>query len=127
MSTLIMVIDDSATVRKIVETCLGREGFEVKGFPDGFEAFKWLVDTSRIPDLALIDIGLPKIDGYEVIRRLKQKPQFAAMVIILISRRDGLLDRLKGRLEGAKAYLVKPLKTEELLSVVRSHLGDSPQ
>ncbi|HLZ57196.1 MAG TPA: response regulator [Ktedonosporobacter sp.] len=127
MSKLIMVIDDSATVRKIVETCLHREGFEVNGFPDGIEAMKWLVNEPRIPDLALIDIGLPQIDGYEITRRLKQKPQFASIVIILISRRHGMLDRLKGRLAGAKAYLVKPLKTEELISIVTLHLGSSPQ
>ena len=127
MSKLIMVVDDSATIRKIIETSLGREGFEVQSFPDGIEAMKWLANQPRIPDLALIDIGLPKIDGYEVIRRIKQKPQFATIVIILISRRNGLLDRLKGRLAGAKAHLVKPLRTEELLSVVRSYLGSTPQ
>jgi twitching motility two-component system response regulator PilG len=127
MSKLIMIIDDSPTVRKIVETCLGREGLEVKSFPDGIQAMKWLAEHQRIPDLALIDLGLPHIDGYEVTRRLKQKPPFATMVIILISRRDGMLDRMKGRLAGAKAYVVKPLKTEELISVVRLHLGSSAQ
>ena len=107
-----MVIDDSATVRKIVATSLGREGFEVKSFTDGFEAFKWLVDTSRIPDLELIDIALPKIDGYEVIRQIRQKPQFAAMVIILISRRDRMrtrtTDRLLTRAQNGYGYLRLP-------------------
>jgi twitching motility two-component system response regulator PilG len=124
MSKLIMVIDDSATVRKIVETCLGREGFEVRGFPDGVEAMRWLTEPgSRIPDLVILDIGLPKMDGYEVARRLKTKPQFANTVIIMLSRRDGVIDRLKGRLAGAKDYITKPFKTQEIINVIESYLG----
>src|SRR6266567_4727417 len=99
MSKLVMVIDDSLTVRKIVETCLGREGFYVKGFSDGVEAMKWLLGhDARIPNLILLDIGLPKMDGYEVSRHLKAKPQFSQTVIIMLTRRDGVIDRLKGRL-----------------------------
>src|SRR5579883_3366251 len=125
MSKLVMVIDDSATVRKIVETCLGREGFEVKGFADGVEAMRWLTEPySRVPNLVILDIGLPKMDGYEVARRLKAKPQFSNTVIIMLTRRDGIIDKLKGRLAGAKDYLTKPFKTEELISVIESHLGE---
>jgi twitching motility two-component system response regulator PilG len=124
MSKLIMVIDDSATVRKIIEACLGREGFEVKSFNDGVEAMSWLTEPgSRIPDLVLLDIGLPKMDGYEVARRLKTKPQFANTVIVMLSRRDGVIDRLKGRLAGAKDYLTKPFKTQEIITVIESYLG----
>ena len=90
MSKLIMVIDDSTTVRKIIETCLGRQGFQVLGFSDGIEAMRWLMGpTSRVPDLVLLDIGLPKMDGYEVARRLKIKPQFSNTVIVMLSRRMG--------------------------------------
>ena len=124
MSKLVMVIDDSATVRKIIETCLGREGFEVKGFSDGVEAIRWLTEPyARIPDLVILDIGLPKMDGYEVARRLKAKPQFNTTVIIMLSRRDGMIDRLKGRLAGAKDYITKPFKTQDIISVTQSYLG----
>ena len=124
MSKLVMVIDDSATVRKIVETCLGREGFDVQGFQDGVEAIRWLSGPqARIPDLVILDIGLPKMDGYEVARRLKTKPQFSNTVIVMLSRRDGVIDKLKGRLAGAKDYLTKPFKTQEVISVIESHLG----
>ncbi|MBO0778622.1 MAG: response regulator [Ktedonobacteraceae bacterium] len=124
MSKLVMVIDDSATVRKIVETCLGREGFDVYGFPDGVEAMRWLNGAqARIPDLVLLDIGLPKMDGYEVARRLKNKPQFGNTVIIMLSRRDGMIDRLKGRLAGAKEYVTKPFKTQDLVTTIGSYLG----
>ncbi|GCE18912.1 response regulator [Dictyobacter kobayashii] len=124
MSKLVMVIDDSATVRKIVETCLRREGFDVKSFPDGVEAMRWLTEPeARIPDLVILDIGLPKMDGYEVARRLKTKPQFSNTVIVMLSRRDGMIDKLKGRLAGAKDYLTKPFKTQDLIAVIESHLG----
>jgi DNA-binding response OmpR family regulator len=127
MSKLVMVIDDSTTVRKIVETCLGRQGFQVLGFPDGVEAMRWLMEpTSRVPDLVLLDIGLPKMDGYEVARRLKIKPQFSNTVIIMLSRRDGMIDRLKGRLAGAKDYITKPFKTQDMISVIESYLGGIP-
>ncbi len=124
MNKLVMVIDDSATVRKIIETCLGREGFIVRSFPDGVEAMKWLTGPeNRVPDLVLLDIGLPKMDGYEVARRLKTKPQFSKTLIIMLTRRDGVFDRLKGRLAGAKDYITKPFKTQDIISVIESHLG----
>ena len=124
MSKLVMVIDDSATVRKIVETCLKREGIEVKSFPDGVEAMRWLTEPeARIPNLVILDIGLPKMDGYEVARRLKTKPQFSNTVIIMLSRRDGMIDKLKGRLAGAKDYLTKPFKTQDIIAVIESHLN----
>jgi twitching motility two-component system response regulator PilG len=121
---LILVIDDSATVRKIIETCLGREGFEVIGFEDGIEAMRWLGQPSaRVPDLVFLDIGLPKMDGYEVARRLKSKPEFARTVFVILSRRDGVLDRLKGRLAGAREYMTKPFKTQDIIALVESYLG----
>lgn len=125
MSKLVMVIDDSITVRKIVETCLGREGFDVKSFSDGVEAMRWLTNDPerRIPDLVILDIGLPQMDGYEVARHFKAKPEFSNTIIIMLSRRDGMIDRLKGRLAGAKAYLTKPIKTQELVAVIGSLLG----
>jgi twitching motility two-component system response regulator PilG len=124
MNKLVMVIDDSNTVRKIIETCLGREGFDVRGFPDGVEAMRWLTEPdARIPDLVILDIGLPKMDGYEVARRLKSKPQFSNTVIIMLSRRDGMIDRLKGRLAGARDYITKPFKTQDIIAVTEAHLG----
>lgn len=124
MSKLIFVIDDSQTVRKIVGITLSRVGFQVLGFTDGVEAMRWLAGpVGRVPDLIILDIGLPKIDGYEVARRLKEKPQFRDTVIIMLTRRDGLLDRLKGRLAGASDYMIKPFKGGELIGLVERRLG----
>jgi DNA-binding response OmpR family regulator len=124
MSKLVMIIDDSTTVRKIIENCLIQKGFEVQGFPDGVEAIRWLTQPgTQVPDLVILDISLPKMDGYEVARRLKSKPQFSNTVIVMLSRHDGMIDRLKGRLVGAKDYLTKPFKTQDIVNVIETHLG----
>ena len=124
MGKLVMIIDDSLTVRKIMETSLKREGFESVSYSDGIEALKALMQPGgRIPDLVILDIGLPKMNGYEIARRLKTKQQYNNTVIIMLTGRDGVLDRLKGRLAGAKEYITKPFRTQEVMSVVQSHLG----
>jgi DNA-binding response OmpR family regulator len=123
MGKLVMVIDDSATVRKIIETCLGREGFEVKTFNDGVEAVRWLTEPQApVPDLVLLDIELPKMDGYEVARRLKTKQRFHDTVIVMLSRRDGVIDRIKGRLVGARDYVSKPFKTQDIIAITQAYL-----
>lgn len=124
MHQFVIVIDDSLVIRKILETCLQRAGYEVRSFADGVEALRWLATPeARIPALILVDLGLPKLDGYEVIRHLKARPAFEQTVFVIVSRRDGVLDRLKGRLAGAHAYLTKPFQTGEVLAVVQAHLG----
>ncbi|HZT98818.1 MAG TPA: response regulator [Ktedonobacteraceae bacterium] len=124
---LILVIDDSQTVRKILEVCLSREGFRVKSFPDGVEAMRWIIeDRSHTPDLIWLDIGLPKMDGYEVARHMKSKPRFNNTIIVMLSRRDGMIDRLKGKLAGAKAYLSKPFTTQDIIKVTQFYLGLAP-
>src|SRR5450755_2404511 len=123
-SRLVMVIDDSPTVRKIVETCLRREGFEVESFPDGVAAIRWLARPDAcIPALVILDINLPKMDGYEVARHFKSDPRLKQTVVVMLSRRDGVVERLKGRLVGAKDYLVKPFKTQDIVAVAETYLG----
>ncbi len=124
MSRVIVVIDDSLTVRKILETCLRWAGYEVKSFPDGVEALRWLTKPEAcIPALVLVDLGLPKLDGYDVIRHLKARSGFEQTVLVIISRRDGVLDRIKGRLAGAHAYVTKPFRTQTIIALVQAHLG----
>lgn len=124
MSKLVMIIDDSLTVRKIIETSLRREGFASVSYPDGIEALRALNERRHpIPDLVILDIGLPRMDGYEVARHLKTKQQFGNTTIVMLSKRDGVIDRLKGRLAGAKDYITKPFRTQEVMSVVHSHLN----
>ncbi len=125
MGNLVMVIDDSLTVRKIMETSLKREGFEAISFPDGLQAMQALARGDvPVPDLILLDVGLPKMDGYEVARAFKQKNRLGNTVIIMLSGRDGMIDKFRGRLAGAKEYITKPFKPAEVIAVVRTHLPE---
>lgn len=123
---LIVIIDDSPTVRAIVKTCLQRAAFRVREFNDGVEAFRWLGSPEgEVPSLVFLDIGLPHMDGYEVLRLLRAKPKYRQTVTIMLSCRDGVIDRLKGRLAGASAYVTKPFRTEDLLAITRAALARS--
>ena len=125
MSRLIIVIDDSLTIRKILSVCLRRADYEVKCFEDGIQALGWLNTLeARIPDLAIVDLGLPKLDGYEIIRLLKARPALEHTVLVILSAHDGILDRVKGRLAGAHAYLTKPFRTQTILEVIQMHLKE---
>ena len=124
LSALILVVDDSATVRKILETCLSRAGYQVASFPDGVTALRWLLTPGvRLPNLILLDIEMPTMDGYAVAQYLKARPQYRHIPIVILSGRRGVLDRLKGRLAGAEHYLTKPLRTQTLLDTVQEHLA----
>ncbi len=122
MSKLVMVIDDSLTVRKILEVALKREGIDVMTCADGLEALRTLkAQPHLIPDVIFIDICMPQMDGYTVLRLLRTSSRFDATLIVIPSKRDGVMDRLKGRLAGATVYMTKPFKTKEILSVVLQH------
>jgi twitching motility two-component system response regulator PilG len=121
----IMVIDDSLVVRTILKIGLERKGFQVECCEDGVEALLSLGEPGRqaLPDLIILDIMLPRLDGYEVMRLLKGRPDLCGIVVLILSARDGTLDRLKGRLAGAKGYVTKPFKMQEVVGAVRDLLG----
>ncbi len=119
----VVVIDDSVVVRKIVEIILHRYGIACMSYQDGYEALRaFKAGEDYVPDLIFLDIGLPRIDGYDLLRLLKMSPQFDHTTVVMLSGRDGVLDRLKSRLAGAKGYITKPFKTQELLSIALSYL-----
>lgn len=122
----VLVIDDSPTVRAVVELALRREGYTTRAFPDGVEAMRWMIGPgSWFPDLIIVDIGLPKMDGYEVIRHLKANPHLANAVCITLSARDGRVDQLKGKLVGAQMCLTKPCTVQALCRAARTCLTDT--
>ncbi len=124
VAPLILVVDDSLTVRKIVEVTLRRAGFAVLSFADGVTARRWLhTPEAAIPALIYLDIGLPHMDGYEVARILRDLPGLERTVIIMLSARAGLLDCLKSRLVGARDHLSKPFKVEQLVALTREALA----
>jgi len=123
MCKLVVVIDDSLTVCKIVETCLEREGYKVKSFHDGIEVLRWLMSPEAcIPKLMLLDIGLPRMDGYTIVQALKKKPEFGDTVFVMISRHGGMADRLKARLAGARGLLPKPFTTQDLVTLAHYYV-----
>lgn len=122
-SPSILVVDDSPTIRMVVEKMLCCEGYRVKTFPDGLAALQWLREgNGPLPQLILLDIELPKMDGYAIARTLKAKPALAHTTIVMMSSHDGVVDRIKGQLVGAKGYLPKPFTVEELLGTVGPYL-----
>lgn len=128
MTTSILIIDDSICVRKILEITLRRAGYLTTSFADGYDALRWLAsEEARIPDLILLDLMLPKMDGYTVLRCLKKRRATAQTPVVILSGRTGVIDRLKGRLAGACVYLTKPFHQQTILEVVRMHLASSEE
>jgi twitching motility two-component system response regulator PilG len=128
MNQLIIMVDDSELVRKILEVTLRRAGYDdVRSFPDGIELLRWLaIPQPCRPALVIVDLMMPKMDGYELIRRLKAKPTFARTIFVILSGRAGVLDKLKGRLSGASVYLTKPFKTQDIVAVVAAYVEPAP-
>lgn len=117
----VMIIDDSPVVRKIVEATMRRAGVSCTGYENGLEALQALKHRQdEVPDLIFLDIGLPKIDGYDVLRLLKTSPHLDRTPVFVLSARDSVLDRVKSRLAGARGHIIKPFKVHELISVVRA-------
>ncbi|ROH89215.1 response regulator [Stagnimonas aquatica] len=115
-----MVIDDSQTIRRTAETLLVKEGYEVVTAADGFEALAKIADQK--PDLIFIDIMMPRLDGYQACALIKGNAKYAATPVIMLSSKDGLFDRARGRIVGSDEYLTKPFTKDELLGAVKAYL-----
>ena len=115
----VMVIDDSKTIRRTAETLLKKEGFEVITATDGFEALSMIADHQ--PDLILLDIMMPRLDGYQTCALIKHHRVFRRKPVVMLSSKDGLFDRARGRVVGSDNYITKPFTREELLSVIEQH------
>ena len=112
----VMIVDDSPTIRKILGLTLERAGYKVAAEPDGESALERLSQT--VPDVILLDIAMPKIDGYEVCRRIKGDPRTSHVPVVMLSGKDGFFDKVKGRVAGASEYLTKPFETPAVLAAV---------
>ena len=112
----VMVIDDSKTIRRTAETLLKKEGCEVLTAVDGFEALAKISDQK--PAIIFVDIMMPRLDGYQTCALIKNNPQFRATPVIMLSSKDGLFDRARGRMVGSDQYLTKPFTKDSLLQTV---------
>ncbi|MCC5864851.1 MAG: response regulator [Wenzhouxiangella sp.] len=119
----IMLIDDSRTIRRSAETMLSREGCEVITANDGFEALALI--HKHEPDLIFVDIMMPRLDGYQTCAIIKNNSRFRQVPVIMLTSKDGLFDKARGRIVGSDQYLTKPFTRDELLSAVRDQVGNA--
>lgn len=117
-----MVIDDSKTIRRTAETLLKKVGCEVITAIDGFDALSKIADQK--PDIIFIDIMMPRLDGYQTCALIKNNKAFKSTPVIMLSSKDGLFDKAKGRIVGSDQYLTKPFSRDELLSAIRDHVQE---
>ena len=115
----VLVIDDSKTIRRTAETLLAKEGCEVFTAVDGFDALSKVNDHD--PDLIFCDILMPRLDGYQTCAIIKRNLKFAGVPIIMLSSKDGLFDKARGRMVGSEDYLTKPFTKDQLLHAVQQH------
>jgi len=117
----ILVIDDSKTIRRTAETLLSKEGCEVFTAVDGFDALSKIADHQ--PDLIFVDIMMPRLDGYQTCSLIKHNKLFKDTPVVMLSSKDGLFDRARGRIVGSEQYLTKPFTKDELLGAIATQLG----
>lgn len=117
----VMVIDDSNTIRRSAEIFLVQAGCQVILAEDGFDALSKVTDHQ--PDVIFCDIVMPRLDGYQTCAILKRNNRFSATPVIMLSSKDGLFDRARGRMVGSDEYLTKPFTKESLLRAVGTHAG----
>lgn len=116
----VMVIDDSKTIRRSAESLLQKAGCEVITADNGFEALPMI--SAQHPDIMFIDIMMPRLDGYQTCALVKNNAKYREIPIIMLSSKDGLFDRAKGKVVGAEQYLTKPFTRDDLLGAIRTHL-----
>ncbi|HUG97981.1 MAG TPA: twitching motility response regulator PilG [Gammaproteobacteria bacterium] len=116
----VLVVDDSKTIRRTAETLLSKEGCEVYTAVDGFDALSKIADHH--PDIIFVDIMMPRLDGYQTCALIKHNKVFKSTPVIMLSSKDGLFDRARGRIVGSEQYLTKPFTRDELLSAIETHV-----
>lgn len=117
----ILVVDDSKTIRRTAETLLTKEGCQVYTAIDGFDALSKIADHQ--PDLIFVDIMMPRLDGYQTCSLIKHNKMFRDTPVIMLSSKDGLFDRARGRIVGSEQYLTKPFTKDELLSAISNQIN----
>ena len=115
----VLVIDDSNTIRRSAEIFLKQGGHNVLLAEDGFDALSKVNDHD--PDLIFCDILMPRLDGYQTCAIIKRNARFAEVPVIMLSSKDGLFDKARGRMVGSEDYLTKPFTKDQLLQAVAQH------
>ncbi|MBU0915230.1 MAG: response regulator [Gammaproteobacteria bacterium] len=118
----VLVIDDSNTIRRSAEIFLKQGGYEVVLAEDGFDALSKVNDHA--PDIIFCDILMPRLDGYQTCAIIKRNPRFANTPVIMLSSKDGLFDKARGRMVGSQDYLTKPFTKDQLLQAVAQYTAE---
>jgi len=114
----VLVIDDSKTIRRSAENLLSKEGCDVITATDGFDALAKIADSK--PEIIFVDIMMPRLDGYQTCALIKNNSEFKATPVVMLSSKDGLFDKAKGRIVGSDRYITKPFSKDELLGTIRT-------
>jgi twitching motility two-component system response regulator PilG len=114
----VLVIDDSKTIRRSAETLLAKAGCDVITAIDGFDALAKIADSH--PEIIFVDIMMPRLDGYQTCALIKNNSEFKSTPVVMLSSKDGLFDKAKGRIVGSDRYITKPFSKEELLGTIRT-------
>lgn len=115
----VMVVDDSPTICRLVATTLEKQNYEVVAASDGMDALAKMNEI--IPDLILLDITMPRLDGYQLCKIIKSNNSTKHIPVVMLSGKDGFFDKMKGRMVGALDYVTKPFKPDALVRVVAKH------
>lgn len=118
----VMVIDDSNTIRRSAEIFLKQAGCEIILAEDGFDALAKITD--RQPDIIFVDVMMPRLDGYQTCSLIKKNSRFKSTPVIMLSSKDGLFDKARGRIVGSNEYLTKPFTKDSLLSTVQRYTNN---
>lgn len=117
---VVLVVDDSPTIRKLVEVALRRAGVKIVAAPSGLEALAALAEQT--PALILLDVLLPSMNGYQLCQLIRRNARCKQVPVVMLSGKDGVIDKVRGRLAGANEYLTKPFEPRELVRVVQKYL-----
>ena len=118
----VVIIDDSKTIRRTAEMLLKKAGCEVTTATDGFESLSKVIEAK--PNIIFVDIMMPRLDGYQTCALIKNNPAFKKIPIVMLSSKDGLFERARGRIVGADHYMTKPFTRDGLLSAIKSYVVD---
>lgn len=119
--TKVMVIDDSNTMRRSAELFLKSAGFQVILAEDGFDALAKIAEQH--PQIIFVDIMMPRLDGYQTCALIKRNERFKSTPVIMLSSKDGLFDRARGRMAGSDQYLTKPFTRDSLVEAVNNYVN----
>lgn len=114
----VLVIDDSKTIRRSAENLLTKEGYDVITATDGFDALAKIAEAR--PEIIFVDIMMPRLDGYQTCALIKNNSEFKATPVVMLSSKDGLFDKAKGRIVGSDQYITKPFSRDELLGTIKT-------